>query len=183
MLHRFYTVRQPRRRPYANNQLTPRPEAQGERVLSRARRGRSPKTRPQPPGGARLAAVIMTRNILIVEDAETTATTLEIALLNLPNTNVVRAPDGLRALEYLAPESGHTIDALVTDLEMPFLDGFELIRRVREQKRFAMLPIVVISGRTDAQTLENVMKLGANAYFAKPCSALAIQKKILDLLP
>lgn len=122
------------------------------------------------------------KTILIVEDIETAADMLEIALLSIPGVKVIRACDGLRALEYLAPENGRAIDALITDLDMPFLDGFELIRRVRGQQRFHLLPIVVISADTHPRTSERVLSLGANAYFTKPWSALALQKKIQDLL-
>ena len=124
----------------------------------------------------------MARNILIVEDTDTAATALEIALLNIPEVNVVRVGDGLRALEYLSPETDHTVDALVTDLEMPFLDGFELIQRLRQQERFAMLPIVVVSGDSNPQSSERALRLGADAYFPKPWSAVEVQKKVQDLL-
>jgi two-component system chemotaxis response regulator CheY len=124
----------------------------------------------------------MPKNILIVDDTEAAATTLEIALSNIPDVSVVRVPDGRRALEYLAPQSGHRIDVLVTDLDMPLLDGFELIRRLREQERFALLPIVVVSADTDPRTSERVRGLGADAYFTKPCSALEVQRRIGDLL-
>ncbi len=123
------------------------------------------------------------KNILIVEDADTAAATLEIALLNIPGVRVVRVGDGLRALEYLSSESGSSVHALVTDLDVPFLDGFELIRRVREQERFARLPIVVVSATTDPRSFERVLRLGANACFAKPWSALEVQKRVQDLLP
>ena len=126
--------------------------------------------------------VDMSRNILIVEDAETAATTLEIALANIPDVQVVRVTNGLCALEYLAQETGHKVDALVTDLEMPFLDGFELIRRLREEQRFEMLPIVVVSGSDDPKAPDRVLQLGADAYFPKPWSPLAICRKIQDLL-
>ncbi|MBI3667326.1 MAG: response regulator [Acidobacteria bacterium] len=124
----------------------------------------------------------MSRKILIVEDAETAAATLEIALENIPGVNVLRVSDGLRAWEYLAPEKGAAIDALVTDLELPFLDGFELIRRVRQQSRFALLPIVVISGLGDPQVSERVKRLGADAFFSKPWSPLEVRKKVECLL-
>ena len=125
----------------------------------------------------------MSRNILIVEDADTAATTLEIALLNIPGAAVARAADGWQALEYLTPEKGHAIDALITDLEMPLIDGFELIRRVRAEERFAAMPIVVISASSNPEARRTAMQLGANAYFSKPCSALEIQRKVLELLP
>ena len=124
----------------------------------------------------------MPRDILIVEDTETAATTLEIALTSLPDVNVIRVGDGLRALEYLAAENDRRIGAVVTDLDMPLLDGFELIRRLRQQERFARLPIVVVSANSDPQTSQRVLHLGADAYFPKPWSALEVQRKVRDLL-
>src|SRR5712692_5712161 len=124
----------------------------------------------------------MRHNILIVEDTETAATTLEIALQGIPDVSVFRVGDGVRALEFLAAESGPTVDALVTDLEMPLLDGFELIRRLREQERFARLPIVVVSADSNPCVSEHVLRLGVDAYFPKPWSALQVQEKIQELL-
>ena len=124
----------------------------------------------------------MAKNILIVEDAETAATTLEIALANIPGVQVVRVNDGLSALEYLAGEAGPRVDAVVTDLEMPQLDGFELIRALRRQERFQLLPIVVISGAGDPKAPERARQLGADAYFTKPWSPVAVRRKLEDLL-
>jgi CheY-like chemotaxis protein len=123
----------------------------------------------------------MHHNILIVEDTETAATTLEIALQGIPDVAVFRVGNGLRALEFLAAD-GRTVDALVTDLEMPLLDGFELIRLLREQERFARLPIVVVSADSNPRTSERVLRLGADAYFPKPWSPLQVQEKVQELL-
>ena len=124
----------------------------------------------------------MAQTILIVEDADTAATMLEIALLSIPGVQVERVRDGLRALEYLAPGAGCTVDAVVTDLELPFLDGFELIARLRREARFARLPIVVVSGHSDPQAGERVQRLGASAYFGKPWLPVEVQQTVASLL-
>jgi len=124
----------------------------------------------------------MPRMILIVEDVETAATALELALENIPDVNVVRVADGLRAWERLGPENGQTIDALVTDLELPSLDGFELIRRTREQRRYTALPIVVVSGHTDPGAAERAVALGADAWFGKPWSPRQVRQRVEELL-
>ncbi len=124
----------------------------------------------------------MSRNILIVEDAETAATTLEIALQHIPDVEVARVHDGRRALEYLASEQGRRIDALVTDLDMPFLDGYELIQQLRSEERFRRLPIVVVSGSPDPRARERVQEAGADAFFPKPWSPLAVREKVEELL-
>jgi CheY-like chemotaxis protein len=121
------------------------------------------------------------RTVLIVEDAESCATTLEIALLAIPHIHVRVTPTARQALELLACTGGK-IGALVTDLNMPSMDGFELIERVRSDSRTARLPIVVISGDSDPQTPERLHRLGANAYFGKPYSPAEVRQKVEQLL-
>lgn len=121
------------------------------------------------------------RTVLIVEDAESCATTLEIALLEIPHIHVRVAPTARQALELLA-SAGGKICALVTDLNMPAMDGFELIERVRSDSRTARLPIVVISGDSDPQTPARLDRLGANAYFGKPYSPAQVRQKVEQLL-
>jgi CheY-like chemotaxis protein len=122
------------------------------------------------------------RTVLIVEDAESCATTLEIALLAIPRTSVRVTPTARQALEVLASPSGGGISAVVTDLHLPLMDGFELIERVRSDSRTARLPIVVISGDSDPHTPERLHRLGANAYFGKPYSPAEVRQKVEQLL-
>jgi len=124
----------------------------------------------------------MPRRILIVEDADTAATTLEIVLQTIPDVEVARVTDGLRAVEYLAAEPGRAVDAVVTDLEMPFLDGYQLIERLRREPRRQSVPIVVVSGCQDPRAGERALELGADAYFSKPWSPLAVRRKVEELL-
>ena len=121
------------------------------------------------------------RTVLIVEDAESCATTLEIALLAIPHIHVRVAPTARQALEMLAV-AGAGICALVTDLHLPLMDGFELIERLRSDSRTALLPIVVISGDSDPKTPERLYRLGANAYFGKPYSPAQVRQKVEQLL-
>ena len=121
------------------------------------------------------------RTVLIVEDAESCATTLEIALLAIPHIHIRVTPTARQALELLA-SAGGKISALVTDLNMPAMDGFELIERVRADSRTARLPIVVISGDSDPRTPARLYRLGANAYFGKPYSPSQVRQKVEQLL-
>ena len=124
----------------------------------------------------------MPRRILIVEDTDTAATTLEIALAGIPGVEVDRVRDGLRALEYLAAESGGAVDLVITDLDMPFLDGYELIGRLRGQKQFERLPIVAVSGGDDRRAGARALRQGANAYFPKPWPPLALRQVVEEFL-
>ena len=120
-------------------------------------------------------------SVLIVEDSENNAATMEMALLGIPGLSVLRAPSGLEALRILSqPDS--RIDAIITDLNMPRMDGFELIRRVREDDRMPNVPIIVVSADTDPGTPERIAHMKVNAFFAKPYSPAQVRQKLEQLL-
>jgi CheY-like chemotaxis protein len=119
------------------------------------------------------------RKVLIVEDTDTCASTLEIAFLGIPDLIVVAVSSGSQALEILR---NGPVAALVTDLQMPRMDGFELIRRVRADAKLAGMPVIVVSGDTDPRTPERVAQLGVNAFFSKPYSPAAVREKLEHLL-
>ena len=119
------------------------------------------------------------RTVLIVEDSDTSADTLEIALLSLPDVTIAHAATGRKAWQLIQNEG---LAAIITDLHMPHMDGFELIERVRAAGGAAHLPIIVISGDSDPKTPERVRRLGADAYFAKPYSPAAVRETLERLL-
>jgi CheY-like chemotaxis protein len=121
------------------------------------------------------------RTVVIVEDAETCATTLEVAFLGIPGVDVTMVPSAQEALRLLRDENC-SVGALVTDLNMPRMDGFELIERVRADRRLAGLPIIVVSGDTDPRTPERTLRMGADAYFPKPYSPAQVRRKLEQLL-
>src|ERR1051325_8106291 len=90
------------------------------------------------------------RAVLIVDDSENNAATLEIAILRVPGVSVRMASSAVEALRILDRDDG--IDAVVTDLNMPRMDGFEFIRRIRSDNRLSATPIIVVSADTDPQT-------------------------------
>ena len=116
-----------------------------------------------------------------MEDAETCATTLEVAFLSIPGVSVELARSAQDALRLLRDE-GSSVEALVTDLNMPRMDGFELIERIRSDGRLAGLPIIVVSGDTDPHTPERTLRMGADAYFGKPYSPAQVRRKLEQLL-
>jgi two-component system chemotaxis response regulator CheY len=121
------------------------------------------------------------RPILVVEDSENSAAMLEIALSGIPEVMVVMAASALEAWRILSGD-GPSIRAIVTDLNMPRMDGFELIRRVRADGRLAGTPIMVISADTDPSTPRRIAQLGVSAYFAKPFSPAEVRRKLEQIL-
>jgi len=121
----------------------------------------------------------MSCTVLIVDDAEQCAETLEVALFGLSGVDVVAAESAERALQLMLERP---VCALITDLHLPRMSGFDLISRVREQPGYTQVPILVISGDSDPGTPERIRALGADAFFAKPYSPSAVRKKLEMLL-
>jgi two-component system, chemotaxis family, chemotaxis protein CheY len=121
------------------------------------------------------------RAVLIVEDCENSAETLQMALLGIPDVRVLLASSGPDALRILAG-AGSSVGAVITDLNMPRMDGFELIRRIRADYGLAATPIIVVSADTDPSTPERTLQMGASAFFPKPFSPAQVRRKLEQLL-
>jgi two-component system chemotaxis response regulator CheY len=119
--------------------------------------------------------------VLIVDDSENSATMLEIAFLGIPGLAVLQASSAVEALRILTQDATQ-VQAIVTDLNMPRMDGFELIRRVRQDRRLSGTPIIVVSADTDPATPGRIAELGVNAFFAKPFSPAQVRRKLEQLL-
>lgn len=120
------------------------------------------------------------RGVLIVEDSENSAAMLEIAFSAIPDVSVHLAPSPIEALQIL--NNGMPVQAIVTDLNMPRMDGYELIRRVRQNHKLAATPIIVVSADTDPNTADRIRALGVEAFFPKPFSPAQVRRKLEQIL-
>jgi len=119
--------------------------------------------------------------VLIVEDSENSAATLEIAFLRIPGLSILTASSAPEALRILQ-RPGSAVRAIVTDLNMPRMDGFEMIRRIREDRALSSTPIIVVSADTDPATPERIALLGVSAFFPKPYSPAQVTRKLEQIL-
>ena len=104
--------------------------------------------------------------VMVVDDSLTVRRVTQ-RLLVREGYRVVTAKDGLDALEKLADERPVV---LLSDIEMPRMDGFDLLRNVRADTRLATLPVVMITSRTAQKHRDYAEQLGANHYLGKPYS-------------
>lgn len=125
----------------------------------------------------------MSKLVLIVEDSETCAETLLIALESIPDIEVHVIHSAASAIAALRDGSVR-VAAIITDLnlENSQADGFDLIRDLRAQPQFAHLPVLLISGDTDPGLPQRALVQGADAFFPKPYSPLAVRKKLEELI-
>jgi chemosensory pili system protein ChpA (sensor histidine kinase/response regulator) len=119
-------------------------------------------------GGAPTLArrVAVKPRVLVVDDSLSVRKVQERILTDL-GCDVVTANDGLQALERLREMS---FQLIITDLEMPGMDGYQLITETRNLPRHTKTPIVVVSSRSTARYTERAIALGANTCLSKPFS-------------
>lgn len=92
-------------------------------------------------------------------------------LLQLNGLNVIEAHDGQMALSYLQDPDNQGLKmpmVIVSDLMMPNMDGFDLLRAVRADPTLQSMPFVLLSARSDSSDLQQAFALGANDYLIKP---------------
>lgn len=107
--------------------------------------------------------------VLLVDDERLLLASLLRSLkVARPAWQVATASDGLEAMRCLA---SNAVDVLVTDLQMPGMDGMALLRQVRKDPALARLPLLLISGQDDRLTVRTGMNSGADDYLTKPFTA------------
>lgn len=104
-------------------------------------------------------------NVLIVEDSPTMRQLISFALKRLRGIRVVEASDGVDGLRKLSTEKFHLI---LTDINMPVMDGLKLVSLVRNDANYRETPIVVITTEGASEDRERALALGANDYITKP---------------
>jgi DNA-binding response OmpR family regulator len=121
------------------------------------------------------------RLVLVVEDSSDCAETLQIALETLPDIEV-RVCLNERAMWPIVEAHPDRLAAVVTDLHLLQSDGFDVIRKLRADRRFSQVPILLITGDSDPRLPSIALSSGANAWFPKPYSPSAVRRKLEELL-
>jgi chemotaxis protein histidine kinase CheA len=111
-------------------------------------------------------------HVLVVDDSATVRLVTSRFLKRL-GYQTTAARDGVEALQLI--DNGLAPDGILLDLEMPGIDGFELLAQLRSQPRFSTVPMVVISSRVGAKYGDRARELGATAYLAKPYEDATLQ--------
>ena len=116
----------------------------------------------------------MSKCVMVVDDSVAIRKFVMFAL-RAQGLTVVTAQDGMEALEKLAHTS---VDLVVTDLNMPKLDGYGLVRAIRADREYAELPVIILSSLSDERDKAEGFRLGANSYLVKPFDQKRIQYEI-----
>lgn len=118
--------------------------------------------------------------LLVVDDSRTIRKILELTLQQV-GYQVLQAQDGEKAIEQL--QKNPIIKLVICDVDMPKMNGFEFLYYCRRQPQLGQVPVVILTSQTSEQHRQLAMRLGARAYFTKPCmkeQLLAAIKTLLD---
>ena len=121
----------------------------------------------------------MALTALVVEDSPTMRQLIVFALSRIRGLTVVEADDGVDALKKLA--GGH-FDIILTDINMPVMDGLKLVKRVRGDENLKDIPVIIITTEGAEEDRQRALALGANAYITKPIQAPQVISKVKQLL-
>jgi chemotaxis protein histidine kinase CheA/ActR/RegA family two-component response regulator len=118
------------------------------------------------------------KHILVVDDSPSVRRVVS-SMLKQNNWEVQTARDGVEALEMISYE---TPAAVLLDIEMPRMDGYELIATIRSQEMYRTLPLVVLTSRAAGKHQQRAMQLGASAYVVKPYQDEELLSTLSDLV-
>ena len=116
---------------------------------------------------------------LVVEDSPMMRQLIVFALARVKRIQITEAEDGVDALRKLASTK---YDLILTDINMPVMDGLTLVKRIRADANHAQTPIIVITTEGSTEDRQRAMALGANAYITKPIQAPQVIQKVKELL-
>ena len=115
--------------------------------------------------------------VLICEDDMIANKVIQVAL-EKHNAEVIGVSDGRRALQFLQE---NTVDLIITDIHMPYFNGDDILRLVRQEQK-KDTPIIMISSDTQEEVVALALKSGVNDFIKKPIDAISLEKRLKKFL-
>ena len=122
---------------------------------------------------------MQTKNLLVVDDSRMVRKIISVSLRHEKHIRLYEAASGLEALDKLIATN---IDLIFTDINMPNMDGLELIKRCKEDEKFKDIPIIVITTEDRVEDRERALELGAEGFVTKPLDRESIIKMTNSML-
>jgi two-component system chemotaxis response regulator CheY len=128
--------------------------------------------------------VAQTYNILIVDDSGTTRAMIKriIQMTDLPVAGLKEAVDGQDAWRLLQAASVDDIQLVMTDINMPNMDGLQLTRQIRQDTKFGLIPIVVVTARPDDEITEQFKHAQVQGWLTKPFTPEKVRDVVMSAL-
>lgn len=116
--------------------------------------------------------------ILVVDDDRTTRKLLTLYLKS-SGFDVATAENGLDAIEKIGMDN---INLVMTDLNMPYMDGLELVKNIKSNPETAHIPVLMVTTEADPEEQERAISAGADGYITKPVSAGVVTQNVKQIL-
>ncbi len=113
--------------------------------------------------------------ILIADDQGSMLQLVRATLGQLGCTDVIACSDGMEALNRLSAQS---VDLIISDLNMPKLDGLGLLRAVRREAALQNTPFMLLTARGEEKPIKEAVALGVDGYLMKPFSVVALKNRM-----
>ncbi len=118
-------------------------------------------------------------NVLVVEDSAAMRSFISSTIEEIEGIRVTEAESGFEALKELPRK---TFQLIITDINMPDINGLELIRFIRDNERYKDTPLIIVSTESSQRDRERGLALGANAYIVKPFVPAALRELVEKFL-
>ena len=124
----------------------------------------------------------MSHTILVVDDSPTVVKFVSFSLKN-QGFKILTASDGMDAIEKISNLSEtENVDLIITDLNMPNLDGYSLIETLRQNDKHRETPIIILSSEEGDDDQERGIQVGANSYLVKPFKSSLLVDEVAKYL-
>lgn len=121
-----------------------------------------------------------TLKLLVVDDSSTMRRIIKNTLQRLGFEDVLEAEHGVEAWQIL--ERTPDVNVLITDWNMPEMNGLDLVRKVRAEKRYENMPIIMVTTEGGKAEVITALKAGVNNYIVKPFTPQVLKEKLEDVL-
>lgn len=121
----------------------------------------------------------MAYTILVAEDSPTMRSLLASTIETVAEVEIVETGTGFEALKLLPR---HRFDLIITDINMPDINGLELVHFVKSNPDYRRIPLIIITTEGSSRDQERGLKLGADAYLVKPFRPETLQEAVTRLL-
>ena len=114
--------------------------------------------------------------ILVVDDSSTMRRIIKNTLARLDHKDIIEGADGLEG--WTALDANPDVEMLITDWNMPEMNGLELVKKVRADSRFTELPIIMVTTEGGKSEVIVALKAGVNNYIVKPFTPQILKEKL-----
>ena len=121
----------------------------------------------------------MSKKVLVVEDSSTMRSLIVTTVEDLLGYETVEVKNGIEALKVLPTQS---FDLIITDINMPNINGLEVVKFVKENPRYKAIPMIIVSTEQGEKEIQKGLALGASEYLTKPFHPENLKKVIQKVM-